>query len=66
MDLIQIGEKANKLSVKFPKQINKGKLKEVLEIRTRLIQNVYKIIWIAINGKLPDLILETNNINFFI
>ena len=60
LDLIQIGENLNKLSIEFQKQINKINLRGVVGIRNYLVHGYGtvddKIVWTAIKENLPNFI----------
>ena len=67
LDLIQIGENVNKLSIGFQKNINKMNLKGIIGFRNHLVHGYGtiddKIVWETIKNYLPNLISEINNIN---
>ena len=67
LDLIQIGENVNKLSIGFQKNINKMSLKGIIGFRNHLVHGYGtiddKIVWETIKNYLPNLISEINKIN---
>ena len=67
LDLIQIGENVNKLSIGFQKNINKMNLKGIIGFRNHFVHgygtNDDKIVWETIKNYLPNLISEINNIS---
>lgn len=66
LDLIQIGEKVNRLSDEFKAKLNKINIKGIIGFRNYLVHGYgtkgNNIIWNTLKNDLPNFIKEINNV----